>query len=308
MDKVLFNYSIIIPHHNLPVLLERCLQSIPRRDDLQIIVVDDNSDESCKRQLKGIEVSFPYVELVYMDQNGGGGKARNIGLEHAKGDYVLFADADDYFNPCLNSILNDYIEETADMVFFAANSVDTDTYQKSDRGDYYSNVVNSFNGKDDFNLRYCFGVPWSRLVRREFLASNNIRFQETIRHNDVGFATFAGYYAKTIKTDNRAIYCVTTRKNSVSTNVSLDAMKAGIYVYVNKYFFLKSKGISSPYPDYVSNAMMRFRKDKESFKECVRYAKEMGLSSKEIKIHYYPYLIESCLRWIKNKAFRLKMI
>lgn len=38
------NYSIIIPHKNIPQLLQRCLDSIPIRDDVQVIVVDDNSD------------------------------------------------------------------------------------------------------------------------------------------------------------------------------------------------------------------------------------------------------------------------
>ena len=42
MMKVI-NYSIIIPHKNIPSLLQRCLDSIPLRDDIQIIIVDDNS-------------------------------------------------------------------------------------------------------------------------------------------------------------------------------------------------------------------------------------------------------------------------
>ena len=41
-----FKYSIIIPHKNTPALLVRCVASIPKRDDLQIVVVDDNSDPS----------------------------------------------------------------------------------------------------------------------------------------------------------------------------------------------------------------------------------------------------------------------
>lgn len=294
-------YSLIIPHHNVPDLLRRCIISIPQREDVQIIVVDDNSDESCKRQLKGIETSFPYVEFVYMDKNGGGGKARNIGLEHAKGDYVLFADADDYFNPCLNSILNDYKEETSDIIFFAANSVDTNTYQNSDRGNYNSRFINKYDGYNDYDLRYHFDVPWSRLIKRSFIEQNNIRFQETIRHNDVGFSTYIGYYAETIKTDKRAIYCVTTRSNSVSTNVSLEAMLAGIFVYVSRYYFLKSKGVPCPYPNYVSVALIRFRKDKLSFEKCVSYAERMGLSHKDIVIHYYKTILLSCLRWFKNK-------
>ncbi|MDR2475404.1 MAG: glycosyltransferase family 2 protein, partial [Bacteroidales bacterium] len=39
-----FNYSIIIPHKDIPDLLRRCLDSIPYRNDLQIIIVDDNSN------------------------------------------------------------------------------------------------------------------------------------------------------------------------------------------------------------------------------------------------------------------------
>lgn len=40
------NYSIIIPHYGIPELLGRCLRSIPERDDIQVIVVDDNSPDA----------------------------------------------------------------------------------------------------------------------------------------------------------------------------------------------------------------------------------------------------------------------
>ncbi len=42
----MFDYSIIIPHYNIPKLLLRCVKSIPERDDVQIIVVDDCSPEN----------------------------------------------------------------------------------------------------------------------------------------------------------------------------------------------------------------------------------------------------------------------
>lgn len=41
-----FNYTIIIPHYNIPSLLERCISSIPQRNDIQIIVIDDCSPNS----------------------------------------------------------------------------------------------------------------------------------------------------------------------------------------------------------------------------------------------------------------------
>ena len=93
----MINYSIIIPHKNIPKLLQRCLNSIPQRDDLEIIVVDDNSDPSIVDfgQFPGAgrsDVSF------FFDKSGkGAGRARNIGLQHAQGKWLLFADADDFF-------------------------------------------------------------------------------------------------------------------------------------------------------------------------------------------------------------------
>ena len=48
------NYSFIIPHKNCPDLLQRCVDSIPERDDVQVIVVDDNSDEGKKNYLIGM--------------------------------------------------------------------------------------------------------------------------------------------------------------------------------------------------------------------------------------------------------------
>ena len=56
------NYSIIIPHKNSTVLLERCLKSIPCRKDVQVIVVDDNSEN--QEELNAVVGGFSQVELI----------------------------------------------------------------------------------------------------------------------------------------------------------------------------------------------------------------------------------------------------
>lgn len=91
------NYSIIIPHKNIPNLLQRCLASIPRREDIQIIIVDDKSDV--------VEVDFECfpgvgeqcVEVYFTKEGKGAGYARNVGLKYAKGKWLLFVDSDDFF-------------------------------------------------------------------------------------------------------------------------------------------------------------------------------------------------------------------
>ena len=80
-----FNYTIIIPHHNLPHLLYRCLSSIPNRNDIQTIVIDDKSDEQYIQDLKEIESQFVNVSFYYLSECSGAGKARNIGLKKALG-------------------------------------------------------------------------------------------------------------------------------------------------------------------------------------------------------------------------------
>ena len=110
------NYSIIIPHKNIPQLLQRCLDSIPIRDDVQVIVVDDNSDTD-----KANFDNFPKQKgknyEYYLTKEGkGAGYARNVGLEHAKGKWVMFSDADDYFLPSFDNILNENQTSNADIL------------------------------------------------------------------------------------------------------------------------------------------------------------------------------------------------
>ena len=83
MDCPLF--SIIIPHKEIPDLLMRCLRSIPVSEDIQVIVVDDNSADADTYLDTYPELSRPYLEFIRTKTGGGAGYARNVGLDHAKG-------------------------------------------------------------------------------------------------------------------------------------------------------------------------------------------------------------------------------
>ena len=107
MDTV---YSIIIPHKNNPILLSRCLDTIPVRNDVQIIVVDDNSDRKLINPDNYPGKNRNDVEVVFLDstQSKFAGRARNIGLGKVKGKWIIFADADDYFTDNLSILLDKY--------------------------------------------------------------------------------------------------------------------------------------------------------------------------------------------------------
>ena len=74
-------YSVIIPHKNIPDLLDRLLRSIPKREDVEIFVVDDNSDPKIMARYQEQEG----VNYRYTHESCGAGYARNIALREARG-------------------------------------------------------------------------------------------------------------------------------------------------------------------------------------------------------------------------------
>ena len=231
-------YTIIIPHYNIPHLLKRCLSSIPNREDVQIIVVDDCSSEGVQAELKKMEMQFHNVQFVYSEKNLGGGHARNVGLRYAKGKYVLFADADDFYHDNLNALLDDYSNEECDIVFFNADSLDSDTLGPAER-----DVRLQSSMGDVIKLRYLFTEPWCKIVKKDLIEKYNIKFDEILAINDVTFSYMVGYNAKDIKVDKRKAYCVTYRPDSISFTDSFEKELLRVEVMARKNRFLKDHQI-----------------------------------------------------------------
>lgn len=197
-------YSFIIPHKNCPDLLQRCVDSIPERDDIQIIVVDDNSDADKKPAInrKGVEVI-----LLDAEHSNGAGRARNVALEHAKGKWLMFADADDYFTNFLSGILDKYAtDEITDMVFLNArmfNENDETLQFRLNRlvDDYKNHRTNA-----ELLLRYTFWTPWSRMIKRKIITDNHILFDETMARNDKNFILECSSKAVSFEVEKNKIY------------------------------------------------------------------------------------------------------
>jgi glycosyltransferase involved in cell wall biosynthesis len=221
MEKSLkYNYSIIIPHKNIPHLLQRCLDTIPERDDTQIVIVDDNSDDTIVDFSNYPGMLRKNTEVYFTKEGKGAGFARNIGLSHALGKYVLFADADDYFNYCIHEILDEYIDCDTELIFFGVNSVNSDTYRNETRHLAITRYMQTYfqNNKKGLDiLRFESSSPVSKMVLRDIITKNNIWFDETRINNDVNFAVKIGYYTETHKVDQRALYCITRRGDSLES-------------------------------------------------------------------------------------------
>lgn len=208
--------SIIIPHYNSPEGLNRLLTSIPVRDDFQIIVVDDHSNIDIS------SIVSLHKSAVLINQDDGvkyAGAARNKGIVHASGDYILFADSDDYFVKGAFDILESYYKNNYDVVFFSPVSINEDG-SKSLRHLKYKKLVDDFLNCGKDNILYEFFVPWSKLISRSFLLSNNITFDEIIASNDVMASLKIGFYASSYHISNETIYCVVESSSSLTKQVS----------------------------------------------------------------------------------------
>ena len=216
----MINYSIIIPHKNIPDLLQRCLDSIPVRDDVQVIVVDDNSDESI--------VDFDHFPRwegknyeYYLTKEGeGAGYARNVGLEHAEGTWLVFLDADDFMLTEVSDVFDEEVNTKEDIVFFRPKFVCNDNLELTSKrgGSEYIRFVECYiETGEETELRTRWHSPWSKFIKTSLVVENDIRFEETKYSNDVMFSSMTGCMANKIAARDRGYYVITERSGSLTS-------------------------------------------------------------------------------------------
>src|SRR5699024_11613298 len=110
--------TIIITHYNSTKLLSTLIETIPNNSAIQVIVIDDNSNEFCQNKLNKL-ILKENVEL-YSNYSGvkGAGVCRNIGIKKAIGNWILFADSDDFFIDDFYSIVKQYFNSSNDVIYF----------------------------------------------------------------------------------------------------------------------------------------------------------------------------------------------
>lgn len=237
----MFNFSIIIPHKNIPSLLKRCLGSIPNRPDLEIIVIDDNSNEESIKELK--TVSRDNLQIVYTKEGKGAGFARNIGIGKAKGKWILFADSDDFYEKEFNNFLSNYKDSNADVIYFNAQS-NGYPHNRVAHLNYFIDLHNKDLERSEFLLKYAFGEPWCKMVKRSLINNESIFFEEVPIHNDTQYSYLVGFFAKKIHVDSRVLYTTTNQPKSLSKQSSRKIILTRACVFAKKNAFLRKKHIN----------------------------------------------------------------
>ena len=138
--------SVVIPLYNKEQIIEKCLQSVLSQDydDFEVIIVNDGSTDRSVEIVKAIDDSR--IRLIEQE-NGGPSKARNTGVKNAKGDWIVFLDADDEFlSGALKKICN-LIQNHPNVSMFGCSYITNDG----------KNVIEPYKIKDGYYTN-CYKV------------------------------------------------------------------------------------------------------------------------------------------------------
>ncbi|MBQ1311152.1 MAG: glycosyltransferase [Blautia sp.] len=201
--------SVIIPVYNVENYLRECLESVTRQTlkEIEIICVNDGSTDDSLKILLGYAAKDPRI-IVINQPNSGYGKAMNVGIDRAAGEYIGIVEPDDLVALSMYEDLykicreNDLDFAKADFYRFSTKPGTKDlslTYEALCRYDSHYGVVFDPSHRPD-TLNYVMNT-WSGIYRREFLVENHIR------HNETPGASFQdnGFYFQTFVYGKRAM-------------------------------------------------------------------------------------------------------
>ena len=188
--------SVIIPVYNAEDYIHQCLDSLLQQTlkEFEIICIDDGSTDKSLQIMRDYENMDSRI-IVKCQSNKGAGTARNFGLQFAKGEYLSFLDADDFFEPKMLEDCVDVMDtEHSDIAGYLAKRYN------QEKG-LFSLITNSINDSycphhSPFSPRevaeHLFSIfqiaLWNKMYRHSFVSKMSLKFQEIPRSNDLAFS------------------------------------------------------------------------------------------------------------------------
>ncbi len=175
-------FSVIVPVFKVQGYLRACLDSVLGQSfrDMEVIAVDDCSPDGCGAILDEYAARDARVTVLHLPQNVGLGRARNAGVPHARGDYVLFLDSDDSYTPGILAAVDERLAATGDPDILVFDHVRTHWWGPSGRSAAADLLERA--GTDTLRIRenpeflQLFLVAWNKAYRRDFYLANDLAY------------------------------------------------------------------------------------------------------------------------------------
>lgn len=208
-------FSIIIPVYNVERYIRRCMDSLMKQtfDDFEVIVVDDETPDNSMAIVQEFVEQFPDKIRTVRQKNTRQGGARNRGVNMARGEYILFADSDDYVSTDLLQTVDAYLRHTpADILVFRFTSV-TESGRELDVAGIGELKPGLYTPMSHEQLLSLSAAPWNKVYRSSFYRGCGMQFPEKLLYED-GMTNLLYASAKTILVCPESLYYYVQSENS----------------------------------------------------------------------------------------------
>ena len=182
--------SIIVPVYNTEKYLRRCLDSLVNQtfNDIEILCIDDGSKDNSYNIIK----EFKKDERIklFRQENSGPAKARNVGLSNSKGEYIMFCDADDWYEPNMCELmLETLINQNVDFVICGCNVVNTYDSHIRQKGElhYYELKLKGYCNIGIYEFLILNSMLWNKIFKKNIIEEYDIKFIDGYEHDDSNF-------------------------------------------------------------------------------------------------------------------------
>ncbi len=245
--------SIIVPVYNTESYLTTCLESLVNQslEEIEIILINDCSTDESLAILEKYKEKYPMkIIIINLEENKGPGGARNAGINIAQGEYLGFVDSDDDVSQEMFEAL--YKIATRDNY----DMVDCHFYHEAFDRNMKTTSESAFGELNLEKRRELFvhsGYIWSKIIKRNIIVNNNVKFRENVAYEDIDFIRIATFYCKKIYASDMILYNYRKNDNSITSYKSkeiqiyqkMDAMR-----FLNKKF--KELGAYDDYKDEIT--------------------------------------------------------
>lgn len=221
--------SVIMPFHNGAEYIDETMKAVLGQTlkEIEIICVDDESTDQTVMHLQEYAKKDDRI-TVLQQKKANAGVARNLGMQNAVGEYLLFLDSDDLFEEDLLEKMYGACKACrADVCVCDADQYDMQRGEYIDKPQYLrkkllpEQIPFSQNSIGKYILYFTTSVPWNKMVRKSFIDAYGIQFQDITRANDQYFSIMTLLLAESITIVNeKLVHYRVKQKENLTTKFS----------------------------------------------------------------------------------------
>lgn len=243
--------TVIIPVYNVEQYLAQCLESVLQQDfkKYEILCVNDASTDSSAEILNTYAAKYENIRIITHAHNRGLSGARNTGLVHAQGKYILFVDSDDMIvQGTLQELYEAAEKKQLDIVYFNLSKIfEDDVFQRNAiKKNYEYNGLYTgrelfcqYSNNNDYKVE-----AWRQFFNRDFLLKNDLRFMDGILHEDTLFSFLCAMKAERVMDINKTYYIYRQRKGSIMYTKNEKRARSMFVVLTEIFTYWNGNGFS----------------------------------------------------------------